>query len=347
MWKKNAHYYPTRVMWWCRFVKRRIRLLFSRAGVERRRERENMENFYYNVLYDILQDEREDGEKAIALKNLKAKMIYKSMWVDNGTQDRSGEEEPSLHHLIKERKRQVQRTIHMIYDKNGSPQTSSLDILCAFVEHFRTKYDTITASGEYMKRLMDCNMSTIPDTANIALEEPVTMEEIYQAIKTGKPHKAPGYDGICLEFLKKSWETIKEDLLQIVNEMYTGEFITEDQKFGIICCIPKKPHATHVEHYRPLTILNTDYKLLTRIIANRLRPWMQDLLQSSQHCGIMGNSVFDAIATIRDAVAYAEITKIPLCVITIDFQGAFDNLSHEYLFEILHEYGLVNASERV
>jgi len=190
-----------------------------------------------------------------------------------------------------------------------------------------------------MKLLTDCNLSTVPDAANLALEEPVTLEEIYQAIKTGNPHKAPGIDGIRLEFLKKTWEATKEDLLQIVNEMYIEENISDYQKFGIIVSIPKQPHATQVEHYRHLTILNTDFKLVTRIIANRLRPWMQDLLHSSQHCGLMGNSVFEAITTIRDAVAHAEVTRSPLCVLTIDFQGAFDNVSHEYLFEVLCKYG--------
>jgi len=303
--------------------------------VERCREPEIMEYFYYSAMYDVLQGERDSGDKALALKSLNAKIIrlnstyYRSMWVDNGVQDRFGEEDPSLHHLIKKRKWQVQRTVHMILDKNGSPQTSSLDILRVFAEHFKSKYDTIAVSGECMKRQMNCNLSTIPDAANLALEEPVALEEIYQAIKTGKPHKAPGYDVICLEFLKETWETTKEDLLLIVNEMYTEEIIPDYQKFGIIVYIPKQPHATQVEHYRPLTILNTDFKLVKRIVANRLRPWMQDLLQSSQYCGLMGKSVFEATATIRDAVAYAEVTRSPLCVLTIDFQGAFDNLSHE------------------
>jgi len=138
----------------------------------------------------------------------------------------------------------------------------------------------------------------------------------------------------------------KEDLLQIVNEMYTEEPISDYQKFEIIVCIPKQPHAIQVEHYMHLTILNTDFKLLTRIIANRLRPWMQDLLQSSQHCGLMGNSVFKAIATIRDTVAYAEVTRSPLCVLTIDFQCAFDKLSHEYLFEVLCKYGFSEGSRK-
>ena len=123
-----------------------------------------MEDFYYSAMYDVLQDERDNGNKALALKGLQAKIIRlnstycRSMWVDNGVQDRFGSEDPSLHHLIEERKRQVQRTVHTIHDKNGSLLTSSLDILCAFAEHFKRKYDTIPVSGECMKRIMDCNL---------------------------------------------------------------------------------------------------------------------------------------------------------------------------------------------
>jgi hypothetical protein len=75
----------------------------------------------------------------------------------------------------------------MILDKNGSPQTSSLDIMRVFAEHFKSKYDAIPVSGECMMRLMDCNLATVPEAANLALEEPVTLEEIYQAIKQGNP----------------------------------------------------------------------------------------------------------------------------------------------------------------
>jgi hypothetical protein len=73
-----------------------------------------MEDFYYSAMYDVLQDERDNGDKALALKSLQAKIIrlnstyYRSM-VDNGVKDRFGSEDPSLHHLINERKRQVER----------------------------------------------------------------------------------------------------------------------------------------------------------------------------------------------------------------------------------------------
>ena len=182
-------------------------------------------------------------------------------------------------------------------------------------------------------------ISVVPDTEKLALDEPITREEIYHSIKTWKPLKAPGYDGMCLDFLKKTRELTKEDLLQIINEMYSGMCISDQQKYGIIVCIPKHPAASHIEDYRPLTFLDTDFNLLTRIIANRLLPWMPDLLMNGQYCGLMGNTVLEAITTIRDAIPYAEVTRSSLCVLMIDFQRVFGNLSHEYLFEVLYRYG--------
>jgi len=85
--------------------------------------------------------------------------------------------------------------------------------------------------------------------------------------------------------------------------------------------------------------MHTDYKLFTRIIANRLRPWLAGILQPRQHCGLPGNTVFDAVATVRDAVACAEAAGISLCVLTIDFKEAFDKISHSYLCALLRQYG--------
>jgi len=55
---------------------------------------------------------------------------------------------------------------------------------------------------------------------------------------------------------------------------------------------------------------------------------------------VPGNTILDAVATVRDAVAHAEHKNVPLCVLTLDFKDAFDRISHDYLFTILHSYGL-------
>ena len=131
----------------------------------------------------------------------------------------------------------------------------------------------------------------------------------------------------------------KYDILEVMNNMYRDGIISDQQNHGILVCLPKKPDPTRIEDYRPLTLMNTEYKLFTRIIANRLRPWLAGILQPSQHCGPPGNTVFDAVATARDAVAYVEATEILLCVLTIDFKEAFDKISHSYLYALFRQYG--------
>jgi len=74
-------------------------------------------------------------------------------------------------------------------------------------------------------------------------------------------------------------------------------------------------------------------------MARRLRHILKDHLHTSQFCGVPGNSILEA-ALVRDAIAYSQTSGSPLCVLTLDFQHAFDRISHHYLFQILHRYDI-------
>ena len=79
--------------------------------------------------------------------------------------------------------------------------------------------------------------------------------------------------------------------------------------------------------YRPISLLTREYKLLARITARRLRHVLKDHLHTSQFCGVPGNSIMEAASIVREVIAYSE---------TLDFQHAFDRISHHYIFKILH-----------
>ena len=120
---------------------------------------------------------------------------------------------------------------------------------------------------------------------------------------------------ICQEFFRKTWGTSIYDILAIMNHMYIDGIVTDQQKRGIIVFLTKTSNPKKIEDYRRLTLLNTDYKLLTRIIANRLRPWLAGILQKSQHCGLQANMVLEPATAVRDAVTYAELTGSLLCIL--------------------------------
>ena len=102
----------------------------------------------------------------------------------------------------------------------------------------------------------------------------------------------------------------------------------------------RKPNTRRLP---PITLLKSDYKILARIIAQRLRPVLVDHLMQTQFCGVPGNTIIDAVATVRDTIAYAESRRIPLCVLSLDFKNAFDRVAHNYLFQTLQGYGIGKA----
>ena len=182
------------------------------------------------------------------MRKLKAKIVRlnsthsQRLLVDIGEQDRLQGEEPSLHHLLKARKRKAKRLITQVLDDNDILQTSSMSIMKVFSSYFRTKFQPIQVDDGSLKRLANCGVKCVTPETYAAIQEPITLEGLHIAITQGKSHKSPGQDGICLEF-KTAWDVIKHDLLQIINLMYIGGNITARQLQGLILCLPKETNS--------------------------------------------------------------------------------------------------------
>jgi hypothetical protein len=91
--------------------------------------------------------------------------------------------------------------------------------------------------------------------------------------------------------------------------MFIHKSVSPQQNHGKIVSLPKNNGDQTPDGYRPITLLNTDYKLLARILARRLSPVLKDQLQSSQYCCVPGNSILEALSVVRDVIAHAEVTR--------------------------------------
>ena len=174
------------------------------------------------------------------------------------------------------------------------------------------------------------------------MKRPISPEEVHFAVRKRAKNKAPESDSLGLEFYKTNWVMIKDDIGSMMNQMFTEGNVSTQQKYGVIVFLPKPSETTTPADFRPITLLNTDYKILASITANRLRPMMMELLQQSQYCGVPGNTIFETVATVREAIAKAEVKQAPLCVLSLAFQEVFDRISHQYLFAILRSHGFSN-----
>ena len=165
----------------------------------------------------MLQEPGHHAVKAIKLKNLKAKFIrlnnsYRQrLWLDTTEQDRIDGETPLLHHLIKTRKLQANRLIDHTVDDNNETQNTSISKLRAFSMHFHRVYRPIMINNLSVRQLTRCGLRLVSPEVCLSLTDPITQEELWKAISKGKPHKAPGSDGICLKFYKSAWDVIKTE----------------------------------------------------------------------------------------------------------------------------------------
>ena len=121
----------------------------------------------------------------------------------------------------------------------GNNVCGHLSVLNTFVTYLGRKHQPIKLNQTGVTRLQGVIPLTCPTKYADLLEQPITTEELLSALRAGAKHKTPGIDGFSLEFYVANLNTIKEDLLELMNQMFLHKKITPQQKHGIIVCLSK------------------------------------------------------------------------------------------------------------
>ena len=140
-------------------------------------------------------------------------------------------------------------------DKGDIHQTP-LEIIRVFAKHYKHKYGPLEINTECMSSMLNAIHPSIRATQNIHGDHHINLEEMEQALRKSNNNKAPGPDGIASAFYVENWETVKEDLRDVLNRTIEQETTEMYQNQGIIICLPKSNSKNTLEGYRPITLLN-------------------------------------------------------------------------------------------
>ena len=174
------------------------------------------------------------------------------------------------------------------------------------------------------------------DDKNIC-EGILTIDECTKAIKAMKNGKSPGNDGFTAEFYKFFWIDIKYLVLDSLNYAYVKGELSIDQKRGIITLIPKKGKNRFIlKNWRPISLLNTDYKLLTKCLSFRLQAVLPKIIDNDQTGFLKDRYIGENIRTISDLIEYTSLKNKPGYILLIDFEKAFDTIRWSYLYKCLN-----------
>lgn len=183
--------------------------------------------------------------------------------------------------------------------------------------------------------------NTLTEEEARSLVEPINAEEILTTLKACSKKKSPGPDGITYEFYLENFETVKDDLVLIFNSYVSGN-VQPPKEFceSIITLIPKSGDQSLLENHRPISLLNADYKLFTKLLANRISSFLNRLLGPGQTAGLRELSCIDNLKDVRRILTRSmESKKFKGFMLSIDLEKAFDNVNHAYLWKILEKFG--------
>ena len=174
------------------------------------------------------------------------------------------------------------------------------------------------------------------DTQWQACEGKLSQTECSKALRAFQNNKSPGSDGFTAEFYKFFWGDINKMVLESLNYGFRTDKLSIDQRRGIISLIPKKDKdRTLIKNWRPITLLNIDYKIGAKALALRIQPLLPHLINEDQTGYIKNRYIGENILLISDILFLTKLRNEPGLLLLIDFEKAFDSVEWDFMHKTL------------
>jgi hypothetical protein len=167
------------------------------------------------------------------------------------------------------------------------------------------------------------------------LIRPFTIEELEEALKDMDVNSAPRPDGQSVGFYREFWNELKITVLEMFQCLYRGELNLSRLNYGMISLIPKIKDANNIKQYRPICLLNVDYKWFTKVLTMRLTPYADKLISKTQTTFILGRYILEGVVILHEILHEVRSQKSQGIILKLDFGKAYDKVHWGFMFEVL------------
>jgi hypothetical protein len=169
------------------------------------------------------------------------------------------------------------------------------------------------------------------------LEAPFSDKEVGVAIAGMKSNSAPSPNDFIVVFFKKLWGQISGVLLKMVRDFNNNKLDLKRLNFGVITLVPKLKYANTIKQYRPICLLNVDFKNFPKLMINRVTPITDKVISDSQTAFIKGKNILEGVVILHEMLHEFRKSGKRGVLFKIDFEKAYDKVSWNFLQEMLEK----------
>nr|XP_051205578.1 uncharacterized protein LOC127319648 [Lolium perenne] len=211
------------------------------------------------------------------------------------------------------------------------------EMATSFFANLYTKDDDVLPAD-----LLHLFSPRVDDDMNQTLCAPFSEKEISDALFQIGPLKAPGPDGFPARFLQRNWDLLKEDIIKAVQAFFSSGEMPEVVNDTAIILIPKKNNPEELKDFRPISLCNVVFKIISKCMVNRLRPLLHDIISPMQSAFIPGRLITDNALMAFEcfhAIQSNSADRSKFCAYKLDLAKAYDRVDWRYLEGVMTKLG--------
>jgi hypothetical protein len=160
---------------------------------------------------------------------------------------------------------------------------------------------------------------------------PITIEEVDQALHDTPDGKSPGPDGFTMDFFHHCWSMIREEVWALIEDSHKSGQVLPSLNATFLTLIPKEECVTHPKKFRPISLCNVIYKILSKVIARHLKPLLPFIISLEKSGYVEGRKIVDNVILAHEFIHSIQRTGTPGILLNLDLSKAFDKLSWDYM----------------
>ena len=230
--------------------------------------------------------------------------------------------------------------INQLAEKQGGEIfTDRGNILRIATNFYKNLYTSEKVNKNMQNKLLGNVKTKLSKELRDELDAPITAEEVKKAIDKLPRGKSPGIDGFPVEFYKVYWGKIKVLFMSYVREV-KEEGLPNNRNVSVIkLSYKKKGEICLLSNYRPISLINADVKIITKVLSERLKLALPSIIHPTQ-TAVYKRRIDQNIHLVRDLIDIANRDNDTAAFIFLDQEKAFDRVNHNFLFRVMETFGI-------